>query len=390
MARVASMILAGGEGTRLQPLTFSRAKPMVNLGSFCLLDFPLSHSLTSNAVQDIFVLTQFLSGSIDAHLENEYFQGVYRNKKVRALAPPKDLSYSYLGTADSIRKNMVLLESLEADYIAVLSGDQLYAMNIDELIHFGVEKRADFVVACKKMDRSQAFRYGIMQIESDAKISRFVEKPQDPLEVESLCSEKGKVLVSMGIYLFSKSFLVDLLTNHPGVDFGKDLIPAAIRTHRGYAYTHLGYWEDIGTIRSYYDTNLLLADGGISQEIFAVPLLRSPRSLPPAKIENSYIVSSVICEGSSIHSAYLSKSVIGPGSKLHPGAHLEGAILLGNHVIDQGVYLKQVIVDEGAKIAAGVRLIGGSHLHDGPLAPGLFAKEGILVVERNAIITSSF
>jgi glucose-1-phosphate adenylyltransferase len=322
MKRVASIILGGGQGSRLYPLTMSRCKPAMSFGGrYRLIDIPISNALNSGC-QKIFIITQFLSSSLHQHIFATYRFG---SSGLIELLPVeekhKDKSW-FEGTADAVRKNLEYLIDTGAEYFLILSGDQLYRMDFRDLLRFARKIDADAVIATLPVTEKEAKRMGIMQIDSSYKIISFHEKPQSKADLDKMrlhadincpCN-KESFLGSMGIYLFKRKVLVDLLKKDPREDFGKHLIPSLVREGRAAAYIYQGYWEDIGTVESFHKANIALTH---SQPVFDCyneewPFFAHHTTLPGARFFNTQISSSIVCEGSIIEEGEVSHSTLLP------------------------------------------------------------------------------
>jgi glucose-1-phosphate adenylyltransferase len=393
-------ILAGGEGFRLFPLTAHRSKPAIPFaGRYRLIDVAISNALKKN-YQNIFALTQFKAKPL-----NDYIKKAYAGK-VSTLTSCQD---PYLGTADAIRKNLDLLENYPTDYVIILSADQLYSMDLDEMLNSSISKNAELTIATLPINEEEAKRMGVMKIDLTGKITDFIEKPKtlDLLEKFSLSSKHtGKIhslnekifLGSMGIYIFKKSTLVSLLKNCKGNDFGMDIIPEQLKREKNFAYVFDGYWEDIGTIKSYYNANLKLLENKHSLNIFGekMALITEETSLPPALIEDCLMKKTICADGCLIEAKEVSYSLLGMNTKVGKGSVLSGVLSLGSldknneTKIGENCYLQKVIIDENATIESGVclSLNGETHL-DADLGP-VAIKDGIIIVKKGAVVPKNF
>ncbi len=335
MHDVLALILGGGAGTRLYPLTKLRAKPAVPLaGHYRLIDIPISNCIHSG-VNHIYVLTQFNSVSLHRHITRSYHFDRFSDGWVRILAAeqtPASTSW-YQGTADALRKQLYQLQVPLSRDMLILSGDHLYRMDYAEFVTFHREHEADLTIAVKPVMAEEASRFGILKADPESHIQRFVEKPPaDQLEgLESLPGDKP-YMASMGIYVFRSKTLLDILRQETGSDFGKHIIPAAIKQGlKVYAYPFEGYWEDIGTIRAFYEVNLAMADPHPPFDFFDAewPIYTRARFLPGSRIIDSDLRQVFLAPGSIIDQATIRQSVIGLRSIVKPGAHLGDVVMMG-------------------------------------------------------------
>jgi glucose-1-phosphate adenylyltransferase len=418
--RVLSVVLGGGAGTRLFPLTKERAKPAVPLaGKYRLVDIPISNCINSD-LKRVYVLTQFNSASLHRHISQSYKFDHFSGGFVEILAAEQtytDTSW-YEGTADAVRKNVVHLFNHDFDYVVVLSGDQLYRMDYRTMIAQHVESGADVTVGTIPVQRREAEALGIMQMDPDWRVTRFVEKPKDPDVQNSLSipremydllgiagDERDLLLASMGIYVFNRDVLIDLLDNALA-DFGKHIIPAAIETHRVCSYVFRGYWEDIGTIRAFFEASLELASDLPRFNFFDMmaPIFTRPRFLPASKINGAQIDHAIISDGCIITNADIHQSVIGIRSVISPGSHLHRTIVMGSDFyeshasiveheaagqprvgIGMDTRIENAIIDKNARI--------GSHVTISPAGkpdhvdhPMYYIRDGIVIVPKNAVV----
>ncbi len=335
MHDVLALILGGGAGTRLYPLTKLRAKPAVPLaGHYRLIDIPISNCIHSG-VNHIYVLTQFNSVSLHRHITRSYHFDRFSDGWVRILAAeqtPASTSW-YQGTADALRKQLYQLQVPRSKDMLILSGDHLYRMDYAEFVTFHREQEADLTIAVKPVVADEATRFGILKADPESRIQSFVEKPPaDQLEgLESLPGDKP-YMASMGIYVFHSKTLLDMLRQETGSDFGKHIIPAAIKQGlKVYAYPFNGYWEDIGTIRAFYEVNLAMADPHPPFDFFDAewPIYTRARFLPGSRIIDSDLRQVFLAPGSIIDRATIRQSVIGLRSIVKPGAHLGDVVMMG-------------------------------------------------------------
>lgn len=388
MSNVATIILAGGEGTRLQPLTSMRCKPIVSFaGRYRIIDVALSNALNAG-FQDIYILSQFLADSLSRYISASQFVSQIAILNAKKESP-------YLGTADAVRKNIATLCRKPYDYFIILSGDQLYSMDLSDMLAFARKKNADLTIATIPIDKKSASRMGIMKIDEENKIIDFHEKPQSV----DILDRFDPLLASMGIYIFKREALITLLEEDPREDFGKHLIPTELKKGKTYAYLFNGYWEDIGTIRSYYDATLNLLQNTSCLDLYNEkhPIFTQAHLLPSPKIINTRIADAIICEGSIVAAEEITRSMIGMCTHIGQGTKILDSIVIGSSnlskqssvVIGKGCHIEKVIIDEGAKIGNFVRLTGRETLtlpEEGPI----ICKEGILIVKSGAVIPDHF
>lgn len=422
MKLVASIILGGGEGTRLYPLTLTRCKPAINFGGkYRLIDVPISHSIHSDCYK-IFVLTQFLSSSLHHHLFQTYMQGGRTSGLIEILTAeqkPTQKSW-YQGTADAVRQNIDYLLESPVEYFLILSGDQLYNLNFREMVFFAKSMDADVVIAALPVNAQDAKRMGILKVNDRNFITDFYEKPQDPELLQRLRSpndvlervgvssaSKRNYLGSMGIYLFKRKALVDLLLKDPREDFGKHLIPTQLEKGRAAAYLYEGYWEDIGTIETFYQANMALTNPKPQFSFYNEmrPIFTSRYDLPPAKFTDTQIKQTILCEGTLIEADELTHSILGPRSVIHKGAIIRDSYIMGNDYyestvrdhhrlppyphIGENCILSRAIVDKNVTIGKGVQLINKQKLthYNGE---NVFIRDGVVIVPRGATIPDGF
>lgn len=341
MKNVLAIILGGGQGTRLYPLTKIRAKPAVPIGGkFRLIDIPISNCLHSN-VRKIFVLTQFNTMSLHRHITGTYKFDGFSKGFLHILAAQQTIENKnwYQGTADAVRKNLEYIKHQNVDYIAILSGDQLYRIDLRNFVAFHKDKNADITIASKLIDRKEAGSFGILKMDKNAKIIDFVEKPRQESLLEKLAhpadyfgGDTGKnFIASMGIYIFNKDVLIDVLEKNTFEDFGKQIIPGAIRTHKVFAFMFDGYWEDIGTIKSFFEANLDFAMPVPKFNFYdeSNPIFTHARFLPGSKIKNCAFNHVLLSDGSILEGSKVADSVIGLRSIIKEGSTLERVVMMG-------------------------------------------------------------
>lgn len=418
-SNVLSVVMGGGQGTRLFPLTKERAKPAVPLaGKYRIVDIPISNCINSG-LRRVYLLTQFNSASLHRHISQSYKFDQFSGGFVEILAAEQtyaDTSW-YQGTADAVRKNLTHFLNHDFDYLLILSGDQLYRMDFRQIIAQHAETGADITVATIPVLRREAPSFGILQINEDRRIRRFVEKPKDPAVQDSLKLEQewyGKLdiagrcelfLASMGIYVFNRDVLPKLLEN-PVTDFGKHLIPTAIETHRVFSYIFQGYWEDIGTIRSFFEANLDVTSELPRFNFFdmAAPIFTRPRFLPGSKINNAEIDHAVVSDGCIINQSRIRNSIVGVRSIVGAGTELNRVVLLGCDFYESSESIREneaagrprvgvgmntkienAIVDKNARIGNNVTIspAGKPENVDHPL---YYIRDGIVVIPKGGIV----
>jgi glucose-1-phosphate adenylyltransferase len=415
---ILSVILGGGAGTRLFPLTKDRAKPAVPLGGkYRIVDIPISNCLNAD-LRRILLLTQFNSSSLHRHIQESYRFDNFAHGFVEILAAQQRTESEswYQGTADAVRQNLVHLADYSHRLVLILSGDQLYRMNFRRLLERHVASGAEVTVATTPVQPAAAHAFGIMGMAPDGRVVRFVEKPSDPAvqaslrvdwsQVEELEApvEPDALPASMGIYVFDRASLAEALAGNEA-DFGKHVIPRIIETHRVYAYQYQGYWEDIGTIRSFYEANLDLCAPLPKFNFYdaTAPIFTHARYLPGTKIIKSLIERSVIADGCIINDAVIEHSLLGVRARIEAGATIRDSLIMGadyyetpNRVrpagappigIGQGTSIEGAIVDKNARIGDSVRISpeGKDANFDGP---NFYVRDGIVVVPKNAVIPS--
>ena len=313
---VLCVILGGGRGTRLYPLTRDRAKPAVPLfGKYRLIDIPISNCLNSG-LNKIKILTQFNSESLNKHITRTYKLDQFSQGFIEIIAADQTMDNTdwFQGPADAVRKNLKHLVDPRIKYICILSGDQLYKMDLRKLYEYHVAKKSQFTVACNMISGEEVTGFGIIGVDEDSRINAFVEKPKDAAAVKAFSVKvrgKEKFLCSMGIYLFNSDTLREILTSSKKADFGKEIIPDAIKEKSVFAYQFDGYWRDIGTIRSFYTENLLLTQIQPPLDLFDEnwPIFTRSRALPPAKYNDAKVQNCIVADGSIIDAATIKSSI---------------------------------------------------------------------------------
>jgi glucose-1-phosphate adenylyltransferase len=403
---VVAVIMGGGAGTRLFPLTKDRAKPAVPLaGKYRLVDIPISNCINSD-LRRIFLLTQFNSSSLHRHIQESYRFDTFSPGFVEILAAEQrpDRVDWYQGTADAVRQNLLHINSYGHRLVLILSGDQLYRMNYLDILLQHVATGAEVTVATTPVRAEAAGAFGIMEAGADGRITRFVEKPTDPAVQATLSGYPDQLPASMGIYVFDHDVLADALAGSE-VDFGKHVIPKLIDTRRVFAYGFEGYWEDIGTIRAFYEANLDLCEPLPQFNFYdaSAPIFTHARYLPATKIIKSQVERSVLADGCIINDATIEHSLVGVRSRIQAGATLRDALIMGQDYYDSperrplpgapimgighGAWIERTIVDKNARIGDDVRITpdGKPALFDGP---NFYVRDGIVIIPKNAVIMS--
>lgn len=418
MRRVATVILGGGQGTRLAPLTNSRCKPAVPIaGKYRLIDIPISNALNSGC-QQIFILTQFLSTSLHKHIIRTYRPGTFSSGFIELLPAEQGPSNRtwFQGTADAVRQNMLHLSETPADYFLILSGDQLYNINFQSMLQLAQETNADLVVGALPVNEADAKRMGLLKLNEDRFITEFYEKPQDrtvlnrmkmpEFTIKQLGNTERQYLGSMGIYLFKRQALFDLLQKDLREDFGKHLIPTKVTQGSVAAYLHDGYWEDIGTIASFFQANIALTSDDPEFNCYDEknPIYCESMNLSPPKIVNAQISNAIICEGAYIEADAITSSIIGPRSVLKPGVVISNSYIMGNdfytppvqvaHLpqvlqIGESCIIDHAIIDKHVCIGNGVKLINRNKLKHYN-SEHIYIRDGIIIVTSGACIPDNF
>ena len=418
-SKVLCVIMGGGKGTRLFPLTKDRAKPAVPIaGKYRLVDIPISNCINSG-FRRVYVLTMFNSASLHSHISRTYKFDVFTAGFVEILAAQQTLTNTswYEGTADAVRKNLVHFLSHDFDNLVILSGDQLYRMDFRPLIAQHAETGADITVATIPVNRAVAQSLGILQIADDLRITRFVEKPKEDALLDSLKlmpemqakleikNPDESLLASMGIYVFNLKLICELLDNSL-TDFGNHIIPGAIQTHRVLSYVFQGYWEDVGTIRSFFEANLDLVSELPRFNLFdtGAPVLSHPRFLPGSKINGAQIDHAVISDGCIINRARIAHTIVGLRTIVEAGTELDRVVSLGSDYyesqesverheregkprigIGANCKITNAIIDKNARIGNNVTIspAGKPDKVDHEL---YYIRDGIVIIPKGAII----
>jgi glucose-1-phosphate adenylyltransferase len=417
---ILAIILGGGQGSRLSPLTESRSKPAVPIaGKYRLVDIPISNCINSD-IKRMFVLTQFNSASLNQHIKNTYHFSHFSTAFVDILAAEQtpDNPTWFQGTADAVRQCMNHFLNHEFDYALILSGDQLYHMNFNEMVDDHQKSGASISIATLPVTAKEAPEFGILKTDSDSFVTSFIEKPNASLlpdwtsEVSEESKSEGKhYLASMGIYIFNRELLIELMSNSDTKDFGKEIIPQAIGKQKILSYQYEGYWTDIGNIDSFFEANLGLTDDIPKFNLFdnSSKIYTRARVLPPSKITGGTTIDkSIVTEGCIINGATIAHSVIGIRSRIGFGSIITNSYLMGNdyyqnleeirHNIEKNIInvgignrctINHTIVDKNCRIGNDVILNGGNHLEDSNTK--LYTiKDGIIVVKKGAVIPDGF
>jgi len=415
MIKMICLILGGGVGSRLYPLTESRSKPAVSIGGkYRLIDIPISNCLNSG-VKRMFVLTQFNSASLNQHIKNTYHFDIFSHGFVDILAAEQthESDKWFQGTADAVRQSMHHISHHDHDYVLILSGDQLYQMDFERMAKYHIQSGADLTLATIPVHAQDAPGFGIMKVGEKGNIETFIEKPRPEQlphwtsEVSEEMKKQGRnYLASMGIYIFSKQILKQLFeSNADAVDFGKEIIPAAIQLgYKVSSYQHEGYWTDIGSIRSFYEANLELTNDIPQFNFFdnLRPIYTRPRMLPPSKIFGTAIHHSVIAEGCILHADLIQRSLIGIRTRIGRKTTIKNSIIMGADFfetieaivlntenppmgIGNNCILHQAIIDKNARVGNNVQIIGDDTLPD-VQEEAYSIVDGIVVLKKGAII----
>ncbi|MGN6354666.1 MAG: glucose-1-phosphate adenylyltransferase [Parafilimonas sp.] len=418
---VIAVILGGGAGTRLYPLTAARSKPAVPIaGKYRLVDIPISNCINSN-INRIFVLTQFNSASLNKHIKNTYLFSHFSSGFVDILAAEQtpDNAGWYQGTADAVRQSLRHIRNNDFEYVLVLSGDQLYQMDFVEMLDNHVASGADLSIATIPVAAREATEFGIMKTDAENNITSFIEKPKADVLGEWISDtggemqQKGRVyLASMGIYIFTRKLMNELLLNKfpDATDFGKEIIPSSISSHKVVSYQYNGYWTDIGNIYSFFEANIELTSDVPEFNLFdsSHPIYTRPRMLPPAKISGTTLEKTVIAEGCIVLASRIENTLMGIRSRVGIGSTIVNSYIMGNDFYEtleqmednqkEGVprigigdrcYIKNAIIDKNVRIGNDVRINGGPHLEN--VDHTLYTvKDGIVVVKKNAVLPDGF
>mgnify|MGYP004513132103 FL=1 len=417
--RVVALILGGGKGTRLYPLTKERSKPAVSFGGkYRLVDIPLSNCINSG-YKKIYLLTQFNSTSLHMHIANSYNFDRFSSGFVEILAAEQTLENDkfYEGTADAVRKSMSHFESQNPTHYIILSGDQLYRMDLRDFFDSHIRSGASISVATTPVNRTDASRFGIVKTDDTNRITEFKEKPAPDIDISAwkispelmatIPDPEKEYLASMGIYIFNASTLNAVLNENDSKDFGKEVIPNSIGNYIVNAYVFNNYWEDIGTIKSFYDANIKLTDIDPEFNFYDEdePIFTHMRNLPPSKINGASIFCTLTSEGCVITNCKLSRSIIGVRSIIENGSDLSGVIMMGADFyqnseekkddikkglptigIGKNCFISRTIIDKNARIGNNVRInVDGRNYENGDHG-NFYSADGIIVIRKGAVI----
>ncbi|MEM7811873.1 MAG: glucose-1-phosphate adenylyltransferase [Planctomycetota bacterium] len=421
MRNMVSLILGGGKGTRLFPLTRDRSKPAVPLGGkYRLIDIPISNCLNSG-INRVYLITQFNSVSLHRHIRESYkfdrFSGGF--VEILAAQQSQDATESdwYQGTADAVRKNLRYCEQDGVEHVIILSGDQLYRMNYGDMLDTHLANRADATIAATPVTREQARGFGLMQLDSSGRVTGFVEKPQTDELIDSVKADAGWLrehgiesrgrdcLANMGIYIFKRDVLVDLLRSTDFEDFGKEVFPSVIGTKTVVTHPFDGYWEDIGTIRAFFDANLALASDAPPFEFNSpeAPIYTQSRHLPPSRVLGATVSHTIIADGCVVEpGTTIENSVIGLRGRIGKGVTIRNTIVMGNDYyqddggpsegaelppmgIGDGTVIDGAIVDKNCRVGKNARIVVDPSTADGEYDM-VFVRDGIAVLPKHAVV----
>lgn len=414
------IIMAGGAGSRLWPLTESRAKPAVPIaGKFRLIDIPISNCINSN-IRKIFVLTQFNSTSLNKHISRTYFFAPFSDAFVQILAAQQTVENNdwYQGTADSVRQNLRYFMGKSVDYHLILAGDHLYSMDYRKLLKFHIEKKADVTIGVLPVTREQTAGFGVLKMNKDSAITDFVEKPQtdEALKGYNVPSQWMKdrgfdidgdaYLGSMGIYIFNRDVMSDLLNECEHADFGKGIIPYAIQNRKVFGYVFDGYWEDVGTIGSFYSAMMDLVAPVPKFNFYEAtrPIYTRPRYLAGAKIGGCHVCQSIVNDGTILEECQVINSMVGIRSIVKTNAQIHHSVLMGSDyyetlddieenmkkgVPDVGIgknaVIERAIIDKNARIGEGVQILDRNREHE-VREENYVIRDGIVIIPKNGVI----
>lgn len=415
--KVLAIVLGGGQGSRLYPLTDQRSKPAVPIaGKYRLVDIPISNCINAD-IKRIFVLTQFNSASLNRHIKNTYHFSFFSSAFVDVLAAeqtPKNKTW-FQGTADAVRQSMHHFLNHDFEYALILSGDQLYQMDYDKMIEAHEENGAEISIATIPVNAKDATGFGILKADDNNIITSFIEKPDASLlpewtsDVSDDMKAQGRnYLASMGIYIFNRDLLVELMENPDTNDFGKEIIPQAIGSHKTLSYQYEGYWTDIGTVESFFEANLGLTDDIPKFDLYDrnKRIYTHARMLPTTKIAGTSLDKAVISDGCIISAAKIERSVIGIRSRIGKESTVINTYMMGSDYyetleemetnkieilmgIGERCFIKNCILDKNCRIGDDVRINGGPHLENKE-TDTYFIKDGIVVIKGGATIPKGY
>ncbi len=414
---VLALILGGGQGSRLFPLTHQRSKPAVPIGGkYRLIDIPVSNCLHAD-IRRIYVLTQFNSASLNRHIAQTYRMDLFSQGFVEILAAEQtpDNPDWFQGTADAVRQAARHFVRYDADYYLILAGDHLYRMNYDELLDAHIDRKADITLAAQPVTVDDASAMGIFRFDRSGQIVGFDEKPpRERLDAIGQSIPAGSTfggqqgdkpfVASMGIYVFSRDVLLELIEQDGGKDFGREIIPSALGRFRVHAYLHRGYWADVGTVASFYDANIMLTRSGAPFKFYDPrrPIYTHPRFLPGARLSECSVRDVIIAEGCYLDRCTITDSVVGIRTTIQPGSTIRRSVLLGADFyeaddeaptrrnepalgIGRDVVLDRVIVDKNARIGDGAQLVNAAGVQEAD-GDGYFIRGGVIIVPKDGVI----
>jgi len=406
---ILAVVLGGGKGARLYPLTKYRAKPAVPIaGKFRIIDIAISNCLNSD-IKKIFILTQFNTHSLHRHIYDTYRFGRLSRGFVEILAAQQTSENMnwYQGTADAVRQNISFITEIDADYTLVLSGDHLYRMDYSDFLKTHIEKKADITISVKPVSCEEASSFGILQTDRKGRILRFIEKPDNDVLASVMSPglpDKKPFLASMGIYMFATEFLFKVLEENPSDDFGKHIIPSAIESHKVYVHHFKGYWKDIGTIKAFFDANLELASINPPFTFYDedAPVYTRPRFLPGSRIEDCQINRALLGEGCYVRKSVISNAIIGIRTIIGCYANIENCVIMGADYyesippeglipigIGNNCVVKNAIIDKNARIGNGVQIVNKKGVKE--IETKRYSiRDGIIVIPKNVVIENGF
>ena len=413
MHDVLGIILGGGQGSRLFPLTAARSKPAVPIGGkYRIIDVPVSNCLHAE-LRRIFVLTQFNSASLNRHISNSYHMDPFSLGFVDIIAAEQtpDNPHWFQGTADAVRQAVRHFAEYDANYYLILAGDHLYRLDYARLLQVHVEEKADITIAAQPVTPEDATAMGLFCFDGRGEIASFEEKPNAQrlaqigtsippgAEFEARAHDPRKPFIaSMGIYVFTRNVLLELLENSAATDFGREIIPAALGSHKVTAYLHDGYWADVGTVESFYDANIMLTQPGAPFSFYDAqrPIFTHQRFLPPSRFRSCTVEDSIIAEGCFVDQCYVRDSVIGLRTRVGRGTRITRSVLLGGDFyppegeestfgIGRDVVLDRVIIDKNAYIGDGVHLVNDGNVREAD-GDGFYIRGGIVIVPKGGVI----
>lgn len=415
--KVLNIILGGGQGSRLYPLTEQRSKPAVPIaGKYRLVDIPISNCINCG-LKRMYVLTQFNSASLNRHIKNTYHFSFFSEAFVDILAAEQTINSDkwFQGTADAVRQSMHHFLNNDFEYALILSGDQLYQMDFNEMIKMHIESNAQISIATQPVTAKEAPSFGILKSNTEQEITSFIEKPaMDQLEgwssevTPEMKNQGREYLASMGIYIFNRDVLIDLMNDPDTVDFGKEIIPSSINKHKVVSYQYPGYWTDIGNIDSFFEANLNLTNDLPEFNLYdkEMRIYTRARMLPTSKVTGSDLKNTVISEGCIIHAKKIERSIIGIRSRIGKASVVTNTYMMGSDYyetleevekkkidifmgIGENCIINNAIIDKNCRIGDGAQIMGGDHLENQE-TDSYVVKDGIVVIKKGAVIPKGF